>query len=81
MCNFFLKKRLSIIFVLSKLYKISFRLFTEAANHFSNGFIFLEKLAWIILQFSLQLRDTLKGGHVLLADDFIFPGEILVKPS
>ena len=37
--------------------------------------------AWIILQFSLQLMDTLKIGHLLLVDDFIFPSEILVKLS
>ena len=31
------------------------------------------------LQFSLQLTDTLKVEHLQLADDFIFPGKILVK--
>ena len=31
------------------------------------------------LQFSLQLTDTLKAGHLQLADDFIFPREILAK--
>ena len=31
------------------------------------------------LQFSLQLTDILKVGHLQLVDDFIFPGEILVK--
>ena len=61
----FWRKRQSRIFVLSKLHKIYFLLFTmEAVTHLFNGFIFFEKWAWIWIQFSLQLTDTLKGGQL-----------------
>ena len=31
------------------------------------------------IQFFLQLVDTLKGGHLWLADKIFFPGRFLVK--
>ena len=52
-------------YIIKMLYKIKFLLFTaEAANHFFNGLRFIEKWACIIIQFSLQLTDTLKGGQL-----------------
>ena len=33
------------------------------------------------MEFPFQLTDNLTGGHLYLADDFIFPGKILVKLS
>ena len=33
------------------------------------------------MQFFLQVTDTPKGGHLKLADNFIFPVWILIKLS
>ena len=45
---------------------------------FLECFLFPEKFAFK-LQYSLQLTDILKGGHLLLADNFFSPAEFWSK--
>ena len=51
---------------------------TPLGGCFCSKFIRFLKI-WV--QYSLQLTDTLKGGHLWLADNFFFTGWILVKVS